>query len=384
MSIKVVIAPQEFKGSVSAVKVSEAISKGVKKVFPDAVITIIPVADGGDGTLNTLVESTRGKKISSDVTGPLGEIISAEWGALGDGNTAVIEMAKIAGLTLVPEIDRNPLLTTTYGLGEIVKDALDKNFRKFIIGIGGSATNDAGAGMAQALGVRLLDSFGENISFGGSGLIDLQKIEMSERDPRVNESQFLVACDVNNPLTGEQGAAAVYGPQKGATSEMVKTLDDALYHFSKVVSRDIGKEINDLPGSGAAGGLGGGIVGLLDGQLLPGSKIILDMLGIEKKIIDSDLVITGEGQTDFQTVFDKAPISVSKIAKSLSIPCIAISGSLGEGFESVYDEGIGSISSILNKPMNFEEAIIHSEDLITSATEQAMKYLKIGNKLNLN
>ncbi len=384
MSFKVVIAPQEFKGSVSAIKVSEAISKGVKKVFPDAVITMIPIADGGDGTLKTLVESTGGKIISTDVTGPSGQMISAEWGALGDGNTAVIEMAKIAGLTLVSGTDRNPLFTTTYGLGEIVKYALDRNFRKFIIGIGGSATNDAGAGMAQALGVRLLDSSGKNISFGGSGLIDLQKIEMSDRDPRVNESRFLVACDVNNPLTGAQGASAVYGPQKGATPEMVKTLDDALYNFSQIVSRDIGKEINSLPGSGAAGGLGGGIVGLLDGQLIPGAKIILDLLGIDKKIIDSDLVITGEGQTDFQTVFDKAPISVAKIAKSLSIPCIAISGSLGQGFESVYDEGIGSISSILTSPMSLEEAIIHSEDLITSATEQAMKYLEIGKKLNFN
>ena len=370
-----------IKGSVSAVKVSQAMSEGVKKVFPDADITIIPVADGGDGTLNTLVESTGGKKISSDVTGPLGQVISSEWGALGDGDTAVIEMAKIAGLTLVPEIDRNPLLTTTFGLGEIVKDALDKNFRKFIIGIGGSVTNDGGAGMAQALGVRLLDSFGNNISFGGSGLIDLQKIEISDRDPRVNESQFLVACDVNNPLTGEQGASAVYGPQKGATPEMVKTLDDALFNFSQVVSRDVGKEINDLPGSGAAGGLGGGIVALLDGQLIPGSKIILDMLGIVKKDFAFIHISISD---DFLTIFDKAPISVSKIAKSLSIPCIAISGSLGEGFESVYAEGIGSISSILNKPMNFDEAIIHSEDLITSATEQAMKYLKIGKKLNLD
>ena len=382
MSFKIVIAPQEFKGSVSAVKVAEAISKGVKKVFPTADITIVPVADGGDGTLNTLVESTGGKKISSNVMGPTGERISAEWGALGDGNTAIIEMAKIAGLALIDQDNMNPLTATTFGLGEVLKEALDRNYRKFIIGIGGSATNDAGAGMAQALGIRLLDSFGSEINLGGVGLIDLEKIEMIDRDPRVNESQFLVACDVNNPLTGKNGASVIYGPQKGATPEMVKTLDDALFNFSKIVFRDIGKDINNLSGSGAAGGLGGGIVALLDGQLIPGSKIILDMLGINKKIMDADLVITGEGQTDFQTVFDKAPISVSKIAKSFSVPCIAISGSLGQGFESVYDEGISSISSIINSPMTLEEATFRSVDLIECATEQAMKYLEIGKKLN--
>ena len=267
--MKVVIAPQSFKGSISALDAAKAMEEGVRRVVSDAETILVPVADGGDGTLETLVEATNGDIRSVTVTGPIGEPVMAEWGALGDGETAMIEMARTSGLALLSLDERDPLRATTYGLGEVIREALDAGFRSFIVGIGGSATNDAGAGMAQALGVRLLDGTGTDLPPGGAALADLYRIDTSGLDGRATEAQFSVACDVSNPLTGPEGASAVYGPQKGATPELVEQLDAALKNFAEVVERDIGTSINDVPGSGAAGGLGGGMMAFL-GRLTAG------------------------------------------------------------------------------------------------------------------
>ena len=349
-TMKIVIAPQTFKGSISALDAAQAMRKGVLKAFPDADTLLIPVADGGDGTLETLVEGSDGQIRDAEVTGPLGELRTAEWGAMGDGETAVIEMARTSGLALVPRDRRDPLNATTYGLGEMIQAALDDGFRRFIMGIGGSATNDAGAGMAQALGVRLLDRDGNELPHGGAALANLSRIDMTGIDPRVAESDFLVACDVSNPLTGPEGASAIYGPQKGATPEMVKTLDAALLHFSEVVRRDIGADIDHLQGAGAAGGLGGGMVAFLNAVLRAGVDIVLDTEDLDAALEGADLVITGEGALDYQTIYSKAPIGVAERAKRRGIPVIAIAGTLGDRYRLVHEHGIDAAVSITNAP----------------------------------
>ena len=379
--MKVVIAPQSFKGSISALDAARAMEQGVKRVFPDTETVLAPVADGGDGTLETLVEATEGDIRSATVTGPIGEPVEAEWGALGDGETAMIEMARTSGLALLSLDERDPLRATTYGLGEIIREALDAGFRSFIVGIGGSATNDGGAGMAQALGVRLLNESGNDLPPGGAALAGLRKIDASGLDARAAASQFSVACDVSNPLTGPEGASAIYGPQKGATPELVEQLDGALGNFAEVVERDIGRSIDDVPGSGAAGGLGGGMMAFLDGSLRAGVDIVLDQVGLNEQLEGADLVITGEGQLDFQTVYHKAPIGVAWRAKERGIPVIAISGSLGQGFEDVHPEGIDAVASIVCAPMSLDEASTRSGELISDAAAEAMRFMKVGGKV---
>ena len=376
--MKIVVAPQAFKGSLSATEVGNSMIKGIENVIENSTNLLVPVADGGDGTLETLVESSQGKINSIKVTGPLGEQQNSAWGALGKNKTAIIEMARSSGLALVPINKLNPLISTTYGLGEVILDALDQGYRDFIIGIGGSATNDAGAGMAQALGAKLLDSNGNELPFGGESLSKLNSINIDGIDTRIKESNFAIACDVNNPLTGPEGASAIYGPQKGATPEMVNTLDQALTNFAKIVEKDLGIKINNVEGSGAAGGLGGGLIAFLNGKLRKGVDIVLDFVDIDKALINTNLVITGEGQLDFQTIYNKAPIGVAKRAKHLGIPVIAISGSLGENFSVVHEHGIDAASSIVSKPMTLEEASKNAPELISTATEQALRYMKIG------
>ena len=376
--MKIVVAPQAFKGSLSATEVGNSMIKGIENVIENSTNLLVPVADGGDGTLETLVESSQGKINSIKVTGPLGEQQNSAWGALGKNKTAIIEMARSSGLALVPINKLNPLISTTYGLGEVILDALDQGYRDFIIGIGGSATNDAGAGMAQALGVKLLDSNGNELSFGGESLSKLNSIDVGGIDTRIKESNFAIACDVNNPLTGPEGASAIYGPQKGATPEMVNTLDQALTNFAEIVEKDLGIKINDVEGSGAAGGLGGGLIAFLNGKLRKGVDIVLDFVDINKALTNTNLVITGEGQLDFQTIYNKAPIGVARRAKHLGIPVIAISGSLGENFSVVHEHGIDAASSIVSKPMTLAEASKNAPELISAATEQALRYMKIG------
>ncbi len=376
--MKIVIAPQSFKGSISALDAARAMEEGALRVVPDAETVLVPVADGGDGTLETLVEATGGDIRSATVTGPIGKPVSAEWGALGDGRTAVIEMARTSGLALLSPDERDPLRATTYGLGEVIREALDAGFRSFIVGLGGSATNDGGAGMAQALGVRLLDANGKDLPAGGAALADLRRIDMSGLDKRALEARFSVACDVSNPLTGPEGASAVYGPQKGATPKMVEQLDAALRNFARVVERDIGVSVDAVPGSGAAGGLGGGMMAFLKGTLRAGVDIVLDQVGLDVKLEGADLVITGEGQIDFQTVYNKAPIGVARRAKQRGIPVIAIAGSLGKGFKDVHAEGIDAVVSILRAPMTLDEASARSGDLIADAVAQALRFMKAG------
>ena len=376
--MKIVIAPQSFKGSISALDAARAMEEGALRVVPDAETVLVPVADGGDGTLETLVEATDGDTRSATVIGPIGKSVSAEWGALGDGRTAVIEMARTSGLALLSLDELDPLRATTYGLGEVIREALDAGFRSFIVGLGGSATNDGGAGMAQALGVRLLDENGKDLPAGGAALADLRRIDASGLDNRALEARFSVACDVSNPLTGTEGASAVYGPQKGATPKMVEHLDDALRNFAKVVERDIGVSIDAVPGSGAAGGLGGGMMAFLKGSLRAGVDIVLDQVGLDDKLEGADLVLTGEGQMDFQTVYNKAPIGVARRARQRGIPVIAIAGSLGKGFEDVHAEGIDAVVSMLSAPMTLDEASARSGELIADAVAQAMRFMKAG------
>ena len=379
--MKVVIAPQSYKGSISALDAAKAMEEGVRRVISDVETILVPVADGGDGTLETLVEATGGDIRSSTVTGPIGNAVTAEWGALGDEETAMIEMARTSGLALLSLDERDPLRATTYGLGEVIREALDAGFRSFIVGIGGSATNDGGAGMAQALGVRLLDEAGNDLPQGGAALTNLYRIDTSGLDERAVEAQFSVACDVSNPLTGPEGASAVYGPQKGATPELVGQLDAALKNFAGVVERDIGMSIDGVPGSGAAGGLGGGMMAFLGGSLRAGVDIVLDQVGLDEQLEGADLVITGEGQLDFQTVYNKAPIGVAWRARNLGIPVVAISGSLGKGFEDVHTEGIDAVSSIVCAPMTLDEASERGGELIADAAGEAMRFMKVGSKV---
>ena len=379
--MRIVIAPQAFKGSISALDAATAMSEGVKRVLPDAEVIAVPVADGGDGTLETLIEGSGGRNHSIDVTGPLGEKRSAEWGAMGDGLTAVIEMARTSGLALVPEDRRNPLVTTTFGLGETIRQATYDGYRRFIIGIGGSATNDAGAGMAQALGVRLLDEYGNDLEFGGAALSRLERIDMSGLDDVVSACEFLVACDVNNPLTGPTGASAIYGPQKGATPEMIEELDAALSHFAEVAKRDIGVEISDVAGSGAAGGLGGGLIAFVGGQLRAGVDIVLDTVGLDDHLAGCDLVLTGEGSMDHSTIYNKAPVGVAERAKRLGIPVVGISGSLGAGFQDVHEHGIDALTSIMAGPMTLDQASRQAGELLANTAEQVMRMLMIGSSV---
>ena len=376
--MKIVIAPDSFKGSIYAPEAARAMREGVLRVVPDAETVLVPVADGGDGTLETLVQTSGGEVRSKRVTGPLGEPVEASWGAMGDGRTAVVEMARSSGLALVPTDRRDPRVTTTYGLGELIDHALDEGFRSFILAIGGSATNEAGAGMAQALGVRLVDGRGNDLPHGGATLAELSRIEMAGLDPRVGDSTFDVACDVSNPLTGPEGASAVYGPQKGATPEMVRQLDAALGHFAEVVKADIGADIGKVPGSGAAGGLGGGMIAFLGGRLRAGVDIVLETVGLESRLDGANLVITGEGQVDFQTVYNKAPIGVARLAKERGIPVIAVAGSLGERFTDVHAHGIDAASAITRVPMSLDEATGDAFDLVAGATEQAIRMMKAG------
>ena len=379
--MKIVIAPQAFKGSLSALNVANAVQKGVRRIFPDAQILTCPVADGGDGTLETLVESSGGKIMETNVADPTGKPIVAQWGAMGDGNTAVIEMARTSGLALLTLEERDPLNATTYGLGEIIVSALNKGFRKFIVGIGGSATNDAGAGMAQALGIKLMDREGRNLVFGGAALQNLSVIDTSSIDQRVLESNFQIACDVNNPLTGPEGASAVYGPQKGATEENVRQLDSALGVFAEVAKRDLGKDISNLEGAGAAGGLGAGMIAFVEGHLRAGVDIVLDTVNLAEKLESADLVITGEGSIDFQTVYNKAPIGVARMAKARGIPTIGISGMLGKNYRIVHNHGIDAALSIANGPISLEESLQNAPSLISEAVEESLRLISVGMKL---
>ena len=382
--MKIVIAPDSFKGSLTALQVAKAIEVGLRRVFPSAAIEKVPMADGGEGTVQSLVDATSGRILTAQVLDPLGNSINAQYGVLGDGVTAVIEMAAASGLTLVPLDKRDPRVTTTYGTGELIRAALASGCRKLIIGIGGSATNDGGAGMAQALGAKLLTASGEQIKPGGGSLATLNSIDLSELDSRIAETETVVACDVNNPLTGKQGASHVYGPQKGATHEMIEVLDANLAHFDKTVQRDLSKSVGNVPGAGAAGGLGAGLMAFLDASLKSGIEIVTEATQLSKRFAGADLVITGEGQINFQTVFGKTPVGVAQVAKTHNIPVIAIAGSIADDSNGVYDAGIDAMIDIVPEPMSLETAIEDATILIETAAERAGRMIATGMKIKRN
>ncbi|HAJ32735.1 MAG TPA: glycerate kinase [Candidatus Atribacteria bacterium] len=382
--MKIVIAPDSFKGSLTAVEVSDAIEQGVREIFPEAEIIKMPMADGGDGTVQCLVNATGGEILREKVTGPLGDGVLACYGILGDKRTAVIEMAEASGLTLVPENKRNPLITTTYGTGQLIKAALDQGCRKMIIGIGGSATNDGGAGMVQALGAKLLDKDGEEIGFGGGELKKVFRIDTKYLDNRLSETKVLIASDVSNPLCGPKGAARIYGPQKGATPEIIEELDKSLAHFAEVIKRDLNKDIKDIPGAGAAGGLGASSMAFLDAELRPGIEIMIEVVKLEQAVKDADLVITGEGKIDSQTIYGKAPIGVAKIAKKYNIPVIAVAAIIGDDADIVHQYGISSLISVSGQPMRLDESLPNKISLIKNSIKQSMRAIKTGKELKKN
>ena len=371
--MRIVIAPQAFKESLSAREAAEAIARGVRRALPSAETALLPVADGGDDTLETLVETTGGEYREAQVTGPVGERARARWGVLGDGVTAMVEAAQACGMARIPRgYPRDPSHTTTRGVGELVRHALDRGHRRIIVGVGGSATNDGGAGMAQALGVRLLDRLGREVGPGGAALSALERIDASGRDPRLAEATVTVAVDVSNPLCGPQGAAATYGPQKGATPEMVELLDAALARMADVVRRDLGLEVRDLPGAGAAGGMGAGLVAFLGAELRPGADLVCEAVDLERRVEGADLVIVGEGRLDWQTVFNKAPFAVARRAQRHGVPVLALVGSLGPGHESLAEHGLGRVRAVSPPGMPREETLASAAGLLEDAAAEEL------------
>ena len=354
--MKIIIAPDSYKESLTAMEVATAIEAGFRQVMPDAEYIKLPMADGGEGTVQSLVDASNGTIIEHQVTGPLGEQVPAFFGIMGDDKTAVIEMAAASGLHLVSPNLRNPMLTTSYGTGELILAALDHGVDHIIVGIGGSATNDGGIGMAQALGVQLLDNKGQALGFGGQALAQLATIDITTVDPRLAHIKLEVACDVDNPLCGKKGASHIFGPQKGATPAMVAELDQHLDHYATIIKRDLAIDVKDMAGAGAAGGMGAALLGLFNAQLRSGIEIVIDAVHLGDIIKDADLVITGEGRIDSQTIHGKTPIGVARTAKKYHKPVIGIAGCLSQDCGVVYDHGIDAVFSVVPAAMSLEHA----------------------------
>jgi glycerate kinase len=376
--IKIVIASDSFKGSLSSLEVGLAIQAGVQAILPDANTVVIPVADGGEGTMESLVAATQGRMVQATVTGPLGNPVQASYGLLGDGVTCVIEMASASGLGLVTEVSKNPLITTTYGTGELIKMALDEGRRHFILGVGGSATNDGGAGMLQALGIKLTDADGNTVSWGGGNLQQIAEIDDSAWDPRIAACQFLIASDVQNPLLGIQGASHIFGPQKGADAEKIHILEQNMQHWADLILAKTGRRLHDLPGAGAAGGLGGAFQAFFPAQMRRGIDIVIEYTGLDQAMLGADLLFTGEGRIDSQTASGKTPMGIAQRAQQELIPVFVLAGSVGEGIEVLYQYGITSIHSIVNSPMSLESAMDQTAKLLTQRTEQIMRTFLAG------
>ncbi|GEJ58373.1 glycerate kinase [Anaeromyxobacter diazotrophicus] len=379
--MRIVIAPDSFKGSLSALAVAEAMERGARAVWADAEVRKVPIADGGEGTVAALVTATQGRLEERTVRGPLGEPVRARWGVLGDGATAVIEMAAASGLPLVPKERRDPRVTTTYGTGELVRAALDAGLSKLVVGIGGSATNDGGAGLARALGARFLDDAGAELPEGGAALARLARVDLSGLDPRLASAQVLVACDVDNPLTGPRGASAVYGPQKGATPEMVQELDAALGHYARVAQAATGRDVARLPGAGAAGGLGAGLLFFTPARLRPGVEIVLETTGFAALVQGADLVLTGEGRTDFQTAMGKAPVGVAQAAKRHGVPVVCLAGGLGDGADDVLAQGIDGLAAAVAQAMPLDEAMARGAELVEAAAARVCRLVELGRRM---
>lgn len=376
--MKILVAPDSFKGSITAVEFCEIAEQTIKRLSPESEVVKLPLADGGEGTVESLVSCTGGRIEKVQVLGPLGEPVEAFYGILGDGKTAVIEMASASGLPLVPVEKRNPMKTTTYGTGQLIQHVLEEGCTHLIMGIGGSATNDGGAGMLQALGFQLLDDKGREIVWGAEGILNLRSIRSDNVDARLKSLKVEVACDVDNPLVGPAGAAAVYGPQKGADSAMVETMDQALRNFADCIQRDLGVVVSALKGAGAAGGLGAGLHAFMNAELKMGFEIIREAVSLDDRLaVGFDLVITGEGQMNDQTVRGKLPASLAKLAKKFDIPVVALVGSMGEGAELVYESGIDAVFSILTRPMTLQEAMESSRHELSKTLENVLRLLQV-------
>ncbi|QHA86565.1 glycerate kinase [Serratia rhizosphaerae] len=376
--MKIVIAPDSYKESLSALAVATCIEDGFREVFPAAEFVKLPLADGGEGTVEAMVAATGGRIITVEVTGPLGETTPAFFGLSGDGRSAFIEMAAASGLERLPAGRRNPLKTTSYGTGELIRCALEHGVRHCIIGIGGSATNDGGAGMVQALGARLLDERGEEIGFGGAALATLAQIDLSRLDARIDQCRFEVACDVTNPLTGPEGASAIFGPQKGATPQMVAELDGALGHYAQVIKRTLGVDVEQVPGAGAAGGMGAGLLAFCRAELRQGIEIVTEALGLDALVRDATLVITGEGRIDSQSIKGKVPIGVARVAKRYGKPVIGIAGSLSDDVGVVHQHGVDAVFSVLYRVCTLEEALHDAAENVRATARNIAATLKVA------
>jgi glycerate kinase len=379
--MKILIAPDSFKGSNSSVAVANRIEAGAKRVFPSAEIVKIPIADGGEGTVEALVLGAGGEFHQAIVTGPMGKPVTATYGILSNG-TGVIEMAAASGLPLVPENERNPLNATTFGVGELMLEVLDRGCASIVIGLGGSATNDGGVGMAQALGVSFKDKSGRELELGASRIAQLATVDASGMSAKISGASIVIASDVNSPLCGPKGASHVFGPQKGADVDMVKELDSALAHLADTVKAQLGIDIANTPGAGAAGGLGYGLMAFCGAKMKPGIETVMDSVGMDERLEGCDIVITGEGKIDGQSVFGKVPVGVAQRAKKYGVPVLAIVGGIGDGAEAVYDHGVDSIMSSVNNAMPLSEAIANGDALLEEAAERAMRIVKIGMEIN--
>lgn len=379
--MNIVIAPDSFKGSLTALDAADAIVQGVRDVVPDAEIVSVPLADGGEGTVAALVRATEGKILQQRVTGPMGGPVDAHFGILGDDVTGVVEMAQAAGLALVPPEERNPLLATTYGVGELMLAAIDAGCRQLIVGLGGSATSDGGAGMAQALGVKLLGPGGAELTRGAAGLASLEGINMSGLDPRVGKTRIFAASDVTNPLCGPEGAAAIYGPQKGASDQMVQMIDKALANLATVVERDLRVEVRNLAGAGAAGGLGAGLVAFAGAEIRSGPNLVLELLGLDELLESADLVLTGEGKLDRQIEFGKAISGVALLAEKHQVPVIVFTGCLDEDEDKLAERGITVVVPIAPGPIGEAESMERAGELLQAAAERTMRLLTLGRKI---
>lgn len=379
--MKIVIAPDSYKESLSALEVANAIEQGFREIWPDADYVKLPVADGGEGTVEAMVAATAGRIVDVDVTGPLGEPVTAFFGLSGDERTAFIEMAAASGLEQVPVALRDPLKTTSWGTGELIRHALDAGVDHIIIGLGGSATNDGGAGMVQALGAKLLDARQNEIGKGGAALDALTRIDISQLDPRLAACRIEVACDVTNPLTGKEGASAVFGPQKGATAEMIDRLDTALVHYAQIITRDLEVDVLELAGGGAAGGMGAALYAFCGAQLRRGIEIVTDALQLDACVADADLVVTGEGRMDSQTIHGKVPVGVAKVAKRHHKPVIGIAGSLTADVGIVHEHGLDAVFSVIYTICTLDDALKNAAENVRMTARNVAATLKMGQTL---
>ncbi len=375
--MKIVIAPDSFKGSNTTIAVANNIEKGFRKVFPDIEVVKIPIADGGEGTVDALVLGAGGVFKEVEVVGPLGEKAIAKYGILDNG-VGVVELAAASGLPMVPDDMRNPLITTSYGTGQVILAAIADGCKKIVIGLGGSATNDGGMGIAQAFGISFKDAQGNELGNGGGELSRLATIDASGINKALEGVEIIVACDVVNTLCGEKGASAIYGPQKGATPEMVEILDNNLAHMAKIIKEQLGQDIIDVPGTGAAGGASVPLMVFANAQLKSGIQVVLDVTEIDKHLVDTDFVITGEGRIDGQSIFGKVPVGVGTRVKQFNLPVLAIVGDIGPGAEACYDHGVDAIMSTVNKAMPLKEAMDRSSELMIDASERVARMIKIG------